>query len=86
MLTLFPSRGGGLSVFLSSLGGPITIAEVMLCYFRDKVIKGIYLQLALLGHLLLESRHHAGKKERNHVESPYVSALAENPTKVLADS
>jgi len=37
-----------------------------------------------MGHLFLKPSHHAVKKVRNHIESPYVSA--ENPTEVSADS
>ena len=73
------------SVFPSNLDGLVTKVEVMFCDFLGWIIKGTPPQRTLLGHLLLEPSHHAGKKERNRIESPQVRAVAENPTGPPAD-
>ena len=74
------------SVFPSNLDGLVTKAEVMFCDFLGWIIKETHPQWTLLGHLLLEPSHHAGKKVKNYTESPRSGALAENPRGVLADS
>lgn len=73
------------SIFPSNLDGLVTKAEVMFCDFLGWIIKETHPQRTLLGHLLLEHSHHAGKKVRNCRESPQISAVAENPTGPPAD-